>query len=263
MKEVNMKDVKEDVQSLVDQMNKPDGVLRVLEAGCGSNSKFKLAPNMHITGIDISTEQLGKNSVLHEKILGDIQTYPLEASSFDIIFCWDVLEHLRHPENALKNFARAIRDGGIVVLGAPVVGSLKGVITKNTPHWFHVAMYRYWLGYKDAGKAGCPPFPTFLKDSMSPRFIADFARESQMAVEALVVYEGAMQINERIRHRSVDLGLSVFGPLIKTLSFRRIDPSVTDFVMVLRKITKAEVTCPPTQQASGQGPFLRFWANAA
>jgi hypothetical protein len=63
MKEVNMKDVKEDVQSLVDQMNKPDGVLRVLEAGCGSNSKFKLAPNMHITGIDISTEQLGKNSV--------------------------------------------------------------------------------------------------------------------------------------------------------------------------------------------------------
>ena len=256
-----MKDVKEEAQSLVDQMAKPDAVLRVLEAGCGSNSKFKLAPNAHITGIDISKEQLEKNSVLHEKILGDIQTYPLEPSSFDIIFCWDVLEHLRHPENALRNFARAIRDGGIVVLGAPVVGSLKGVITKFTPHWFHVAVYRYWLGNMNAGKPGYAPFPTFLKNSMSPRSIEDFAHKSHLAVEALVVYEGAMQINERVKHRGVDLGLSVFGPLIKTLSFRRIDPSVTDFVMVLRKLAHAEATAP-SQQASGHAPFLGLSARA-
>jgi SAM-dependent methyltransferase len=255
-----MKDVKEEAQSLVDQMAKPDAVLRVLEAGCGSNSKFRLAPNAHITGIDISKEQLEKNSVLHEKILGDIQTYPLEPSSFDIIFCWDVLEHLRHPENALRNFARAIRDGGIVVLGAPVVGSLKGVITKFTPHWFHVAVYRYWLGNENAGKPGYAPFPTFLKNSMSPRSIEDFAHKSHLAVEALVVYEGAMQINERVKHRGVDLGLSVFGPLIKTLSFTRIDPSVTDFVMVLRKPAQAEATAP--QQAPGHAPFLGLSASA-
>jgi hypothetical protein len=124
-------------------------------------------------------------------------------------------------------------------------------------------VYKYWLGNKNAGKAGYPPFPTFLKNSMSPRFIADFAHESQMAVEALVVYEGAMQINERIRHRSVDLGLNIFGPLIKTLTFRRIDPSVTDFVMVLRKLAKAEVTYPPTQQALGQGPFPGLCARAS
>lgn len=256
-----MKDVKEEAQSLVDQMAKPDAVLRVLEAGCGSNSKFRLAPNAHITGIDISKEQLEKNSVLHEKILGDIQTYPLEPSSFDIIFCWDVLEHLRHPENALRNFARAIRDGGIVVLGAPVVSSLKGVITKFTPHWFHVAVYRYWLGNKNAGKPGYAPFPTFLKNSMSPRSIEDFAHKSHLAVEALVVYEGAMQINERVKHRGVDFGLSVFGPLIKTLSFRRIDPGVTDFVMVLRKPAQAEATSL-TQQASGHAPFLGLSASA-
>jgi SAM-dependent methyltransferase len=259
----NVKDVKEDVQALVDRMTQPDSVLRVLEAGCGSNSKFRLAPHAHITGIDISREQLAKNNLLHEKILGDIQTYPLEASSFDIIFCWDVLEHLEHPENALKYFARAIRDGGMGVLGAPGVGSLIGVISKYTPHWFHIAVYRYWLGYKDAGKAGCPPFRTFLKNSMSPCFIEDFANESQLSVEALVVYEGAMQIKERLKHRSVDLGLSIFGPLIKTLSFRRIDPSVTDFVMVLRKLAKAEVTFPPTHQAPGRGVFPRLWANAS
>jgi len=257
-----MKDVKEHAQSLVDQMAKPDAVLEVLEAGCGSNSKFRLAPNAHITGIDISKEQLEKNGILHEKILGDIQTFPLEPSSFDIIFCWDVLEHLPHPENALWNFARAIRDGGIVVIGAPVVGSLKGVVTKFTPHWFHVAVYRYWLGNVNAGKPGYAPFPTFLKNSMSPRSIVGFAHKSHMAVETLVVYEGAMQINERVKHRAVDLGLSVFGPVIKTLSFRKIDPGVTDFVMVLRKLAQAQAASP-TQQVSGHGPFLGLSARAS
>jgi SAM-dependent methyltransferase len=258
-----MKDVKEDVQVLVDQMVKPGTVLRVLEAGCGSNSKFRLAPNAHVTGIDISKEQLAKNSLLHEKILGDIQTYPLEASSFDIIFCWDVLEHLRHPEQALKNFARAIRDGGILVLGAPVVSSLKGVITKYTPHWFHVAVYKYWLGNKNAGKAGYPPFPTFLKNSMSPRFIEGFAHESQLTVERLIVYEGEMQINERIKHQSIDLGFRVFGPLLKTLSLGRIEPDVTDFIMVIRKLANAGVTSPPVQQIPGQAPFPELVATAS
>jgi SAM-dependent methyltransferase len=257
-----VKDVKEDIQLLVDQMNKPDVVLQVLEAGCGSNSKFKLAPNAHITGIDISKEQLAKNSLLHEKILGDIQTYPLAPSSFDIIFCWDVLEHLEYPEKALQNFARAIRDGGIVVVGAPVVGSFKGVITKYTPHWFHVAVYRYWLGNKNAGKPGCAPFPTFLKNSMSPRSIEGFAAENHMAVERLIIYEGAMQIKERIKHRSVDFGFRVFGPLLKTFTFGRIDPGVTDFIVVLRKLPQADVTHPSARQASGQA-FTGVLATAS
>ncbi len=258
-----MKDVKKHVQALVDQMAGPDAILRVLEAGCGSNSKFRLAPNAHITGIDISKEQLAKNNLLCERILGDIQTYPLEASSFDIIFCWDVLEHLKYPEKALENFAQAIRDGGIIILGAPLVGSLKGVITKFTPHWFHVAVYRYWLGNENAGKPGYAPFPTFLKNSMSPSSIEGFAQESQMGVERLIVYEGAMQINERIRHRSVDFGFRVFGPLVKTLSFGRIDPTVTDFIMVLRKFAKAEAACPPVQQVPGHGSFPGLSATAS
>jgi SAM-dependent methyltransferase len=229
-----MMEINERIQAIVDRMgaNQP---LRVLEAGCGSRSQFRLAPRSRTVGIDISQEQLDRNNLLEEKILGDIQTFPLESSSFDIIFCWDVLEHLEQPEKALANFAHTLRKGGIIVLGGPVARSLKGAITKYTPHWFHVLVYRYWLGNKNSGKPGYGPFKTIFKDSISPPFLVRFAREKQLLVEQFTLYEGPFQVLERKRHRLIDVGLRLLGPPIKVLSFGRLDPNISDFVMVLRK----------------------------
>src|SRR5579863_2654723 len=112
-----MNDVSDPVQRVVDQMASSGRVLRVLEAGAGSRSHIRLSGNAQLVGIDISAEQLANNSELHERIVGDIETFPLEPCSFDIIFCWDVLEHLKHPEKALRNFLQAVREDGIVVLG--------------------------------------------------------------------------------------------------------------------------------------------------
>jgi 2-polyprenyl-3-methyl-5-hydroxy-6-metoxy-1,4-benzoquinol methylase len=72
--------------------------IRVLEAGCGSASHFNFGQNAYLVGIDISEEQLKSNSVLNEKILGDIQVYNLPVTNFDVIVCWYVLEHLPEPE---------------------------------------------------------------------------------------------------------------------------------------------------------------------
>jgi 2-polyprenyl-3-methyl-5-hydroxy-6-metoxy-1,4-benzoquinol methylase len=88
--------------------------------------------------MDTRQEVLDKNDVVRERILVDVQSYPLRPRDFDLIICHDVLEHLSSPEKALANFARAIRDGGMIVLASPVVNSVKGIITKLTPHWFHV-----------------------------------------------------------------------------------------------------------------------------
>ena len=93
--------------------------LRLLEAGCGSASYFDFANVTRTVGIDISREQLDRNAFVQEKILGDIQTYPLARNEFDIVVCWDVLEHLSRPQEALHNLCHAVRPGGVLILGFP------------------------------------------------------------------------------------------------------------------------------------------------
>ena len=63
----------ERVQSIIDSMPSGKKELRVLEAGCGSCSHIQLGRRSFVVGIDISKEQLGRNSTLNEKIKGDIQ----------------------------------------------------------------------------------------------------------------------------------------------------------------------------------------------
>lgn len=100
--------------------------IRVLEAGCGSASQIKFDAEMYAVGIDISADELEKNSAVHEKILGDIQDYPLQKEDFDVIICWMVLEHLSRPNAALANMFRAVKPGGSWCWGFPISPRLKG-----------------------------------------------------------------------------------------------------------------------------------------
>jgi SAM-dependent methyltransferase len=229
-----MNDIDDPVQALVDRKIAEGGELRVLEAGAGSRSHLRLGANAYVVGIDVSEEGLAKNSGLHQKILGDLETFPLEPSSFDIIFCWDVLEHLKHPEKALQSFHRAIREGGLIVLGGPVVTSLKGMITKYTPYWFHDLVYRYLLRRKPSGGSG-HPFPTYLRYSISPNSLHSFARQNHLSVEYFTVYEEMMQVRLKQRFWAIGFLFRFVGPILKFLSFGIIDPQITDFTMVLRK----------------------------
>jgi SAM-dependent methyltransferase len=238
----------EGIQAIIDRMA-TNQTLRVLEAGCGSFSHFRF-PGSRAVGIDLSQEQLDRNTQLDEKILGDIETFRLEASSFDIIFCWDVLEHLDQPEKALVNFAQSLRQGGIIVLGGPVARCLKGTIAKHTPLWFHVLVYRKVLGFKDAGKPGLAPFRVVFKDSMSPPSLMRFAHENGFLVELFTLYEGSTWVAARKRMRFIDLGLRILGPVMKILSLGRLDPGISDFVMVLRKSAPFPAITKPQSAAS-------------
>jgi SAM-dependent methyltransferase len=243
-----MNDLVDPVQRLVDQMADSGRVLRVLEAGAGSRSHIRLSASAQLVGIDISEEQLAKNSDLHERIVGDIETFPLEPGSFDIIFCWDVLEHLKHPDKALRNFLQALREDGLIVLGAPVVTSLKGIVTKYTPLWFHVMVFRYVVGNKNAGTKGFGPFPTFLRYSMSPRAIHRFAAENQLSVEYSEVYEAMMQVRWKQRFPAIGLGFRILDGFCKIFTLGKIDPNVTDFTIVLRKPAKKPLSARTSSQ---------------
>ena len=167
-----------ELQDVTDRLLAGGEPIAVLEAGCGSATHVRLGDNARIVGIDISEDQLARNTYVSQKILGDIQTYDFDEGSFDIIMCWDVLEHLPDPEKALNSFARAVKPGGVILLALPNVYSLKGLITKFTPHRFHVWAYRNVFANPNAGRPGYAPFPTFLRTSVSPAALKRFAAEA-------------------------------------------------------------------------------------
>lgn len=225
---------REQLQQIVDRLA-TRGPLSVLEAGCGSASHIQLGANARVTGIDISEQQLARNGSLSERILGDIQTYPLAASSFDLVVCWDVLEHLPHPDQALSNLASALRDGGMIVLAFPDFNALKSLVTRLTPHSFHVWVYRHILGIKTAGRDDKGPFKTFFHPTMATDAIEQFARDHGLDVVSLVRYESTMQY-EIVRARKLfRFAWEILTPVVKRLTNGRIDGDISDVIMVLQK----------------------------
>jgi 2-polyprenyl-3-methyl-5-hydroxy-6-metoxy-1,4-benzoquinol methylase len=234
-KEISMNEEVTKLQSVVDKLLSNRKTIRVLEAGCGSSSHISMRQNAYIVGIDISEKQLLKNSFLDENILGDIQSYNLPTSDFDMIVCWDVLEHLSQPERALRNFLKAVKENGIIILALPNVLSIKGLITKYTPYWFHVWAYRSLFGSKPAGTDDFGPFRTFLKFSIAPASIKRFALGNGLSIEYFSIYESQMQKKLREKYKLVNAILALLGVTTRALSLGKIDVNLTDYIIVLKK----------------------------
>lgn len=226
----------EKVQQVLDKWTENRPALRVLEAGCGACTRLRVPHHSRITGIDTTQVQLDKNTHLHEKILGDIQTHEFPPSSFDLIISWDVLEHLSHPEKALKHFVKTLKPGGLLILALPNVFSFKGLVTKATPFWFHVWFYRVFLHDDTAGKDGNNPHPACLRFSISPGALQKFALREHLSIEYFKAYESEFQKDHlRKKYVLINVILSCMEKILKILSGGAFNSNLTDCLWVLKK----------------------------
>ena len=175
------RDPTDSLQKFVDELLSTRHGACVLEAGCGSTSHLGISGFSKVVGIDISEMQLERNDYLDDKLLGDIQTYNLPKNAFDLIVCWDVLEHLPRPEDALANMGNSLRKGGLMIIAAPNLLSLKGIVTKLTPYAAHKWFYHRIIGDKRRAAEGFNQFATYLRRSMTPRGVRRFARSKGFA----------------------------------------------------------------------------------
>jgi SAM-dependent methyltransferase len=157
---------------------------RVLDAGCGKRQDYVEYPeDAHVVGLDVSADALALNRRVDEKVVGDIQTYPLEPDSFDLVVCWWVLEHLPRPLQALENMAGALKQEGRLIVAVPNLISLKGLVTKFTPLRFHAWARGVLYGNHE------PPNKTYLRWGIRPEGLRSFAARHGLEVEELTIYD--------------------------------------------------------------------------
>ncbi|HEX9006274.1 MAG TPA: methyltransferase domain-containing protein [Bacteroidota bacterium] len=233
----------------------------VLDAGCGSASELRFGPGTIMVGIDISATQLQRNSRLSERILGDIQDYRFDGRSFDIVVCWDVLEHVQRPGEAVENLLNAVRPDGLIILGFPNLLSLKGLITKFTPHWFHTLVYRLLRITPNPGTDGNPPFRTFFRLSMAPSSIRRMAEERGFDLEGTATAD-VSQSKFMARHPLFLWFYRAADQALRLLTFGHFDDS--EVVLVLRRrIAVQEVPVEPGEGLGWDAEELEFGQAAS
>ena len=207
----------------------------IVEAGCGARSHLAHPPEAHILGLDLSRSQLRRNDVVRWRLEGDVTRLPLATGCADAAVSWDVLEHVPHPDAALAELARIVRPGGLIVLGVPNVVSAKGLVTRFTPWWFHVWVYRRVLGDATAGTEASDQFPTSMSLGLRQAGLRRRATALGLEIVALEAYEGPVPLHFRRRHRVGNWTLTALGWLSRAASLGRYDATASDLVAVLRR----------------------------
>ena len=215
----------------------PKRSIAVYEAGGGSTSFLpsEVLARAHVTVVDIDEAQLRNNDYAQRKILGDIQTYRFAPGSFDLVTCYNVIEHIPDVAAALTGFFASLKPGGLVVIAAPNPKSLSGVVTKYTPHRFHVWFYRRVLGKKLAGLPGEPPFPTFFHRLVTPARLVEFAEARGMQVIYRKEHESPRYPQMRSRTPLFAALLDAFAATANLLLPRGSDVRRGDYHLILRK----------------------------
>jgi SAM-dependent methyltransferase len=215
----------------------PPGNLAIYEAGGGSTSFLPLSVlnRAHVTVVDIDEDQVRNNTYADKTILGDIQSYRFQPETFNLVICYNVIEHLPDVEAALLGFCQSLKQGGLILIGAPNPKSLSGVVTKYSPHWFHVWFYRHVRGDKNAGLPGQAPFPTFFHPLVSLPKLEAFAKAHGLQVIYKKEYESPRFPEMRARKPVLAALLDALAAVANLFLSDKADVRRGDYHMILRK----------------------------
>jgi 2-polyprenyl-3-methyl-5-hydroxy-6-metoxy-1,4-benzoquinol methylase len=130
-------------QRLLDSLGCPPEALngvRLLDVGCGAGrfAEVALALGAEVTALDYSTavdacwSNLGPHARLNV-VQGDIYHLPFESETFDIVYCFGVLQHTPDVEGAFKALPKFVKKGGL----------LAADVYRKTP--LNMMWPKYWM----------------------------------------------------------------------------------------------------------------------
>lgn len=130
--------------------HKQSGAL--LDLGCSSGSflEFMRGGPWELYGVEMSAEgaRIAEARSRATVFAGDVLDAPFPSESFDVITCFDVLEHLYHPRQVLTRVAEWLRPGGIFYVLVPNVDSAEGRVFGS--YWHGLELPRHLFHYSPA-----------------------------------------------------------------------------------------------------------------
>ncbi len=106
----------------------------VLDAGCGLGYGTRLLAEQdpsRVVGVDVSADALERATDEGiETVRADVRDLPFEADTFDVVVCFEVIEHVEGPERVVSELERVLRPGGILLISSPN----RDVYTPGNPH---------------------------------------------------------------------------------------------------------------------------------
>lgn len=97
---------------------------KFLEVGCGMGyfSEMAFKNGAKVTGIDVGNKLVAmtKKRVSSGKFLtASASNLPFRNESFDVVLCTEVIEHVDQQFKSVKELARVLKKGGILVITTP------------------------------------------------------------------------------------------------------------------------------------------------
>lgn len=126
---------------------------RVLDLGCGAGNSIDLFrardPDVQWVGLDVpgSPEAAGRTRTDARFETFDGMSIPFDDASFDLVYCKQVLEHVRRPEPLVAEVARVMSADGCFAGSTSQLEPLHSLSIWNyTPHGLNVLLQDAGLG---------------------------------------------------------------------------------------------------------------------
>lgn len=109
---------------------KPEGPISILDAGCGTGRMLEINQKYGtVTGIDYSEDAVtyAKKRGLDNIFIGDLNNYPFEKNTYEVVVCLDVLYHsaIENDLAVVDRLRESLKNDGILIINVPAFDFLK------------------------------------------------------------------------------------------------------------------------------------------
>jgi 2-polyprenyl-3-methyl-5-hydroxy-6-metoxy-1,4-benzoquinol methylase len=115
------------------------GQKRVLDAGCGvgyGSAMLAAAGAEEVIGIDIARAAVAGAEQVYPGVafaVADVRALPFDDGRFDVVVCFEVIEHLNGQPEVIAELARVLAPDGVLAISSPN----RGVYPEGNPHHVH------------------------------------------------------------------------------------------------------------------------------